>query len=161
MIGRKAVIHMLQHQTLSGPSRDPTRKASTAFTTHHTRISEQSHPDGAQTSGRNMNQLGVFNPGELGVWTQMAMCVCGDNSAQCLRERLRGLTGSLQITLLPITQPGKEEKKKSLLPQFPHWPNEDHNATCCTGLFSTLSEMINVDTHCLAPSKYLINVDSQ
>lgn len=55
-------------------------------------------------------------------------------------------------------QPGKEKNKKPWA-SGPHWPKEDNNTTYCKGLSSTLSEMIHVDTHCPAATKYLLNVD--
>lgn len=72
----------------------------------------------------------------------MAVCVWRDGTAQYLRERLQRLAGSLHITT--THQLGKEDSR-SLLPQFPHWPNEDNNATYYKGLFSIISDMINVD----------------
>ena len=48
------------------------------------------------------------------------------------------------------------QDKRGLLPPFLHWPNEDNNATCHKGLFSILSDMMNVDIHFLARSKYLL-----
>lgn len=64
----------------------------------------------------------------------------------------------LAANYISTTDQLRKEDKRNLVPQFPHWPNKDNDATYSRGLFSILSEMINVDVHCLAPSKCWINV---
>lgn len=59
----------------------------------------------------------------------------------------------LAANYISTTDQLRKEDKRNPVPQFPHWPNEDNDATDSKGLFSILSEMINVDVHCLAPSK--------